>query len=57
VTERPDNVLFLCTGNIKVFTSLPVQSLDRVKLQERPREIGRRHHGTTHVHCHLHDRL
>jgi arsenate reductase len=28
-------------SRIKVFTSLPIQSLDRVKLQERLREIGR----------------
>ena len=28
-------------SRIKIFTSLPIQSLDRVKLQERLREIGR----------------
>jgi arsenate reductase (thioredoxin) len=28
-------------SRIKVFTSLPIQSLDRVKLQERLRDIGR----------------
>jgi protein-tyrosine-phosphatase len=28
-------------SRIKVFTSLPIESLDRVKLQERLREIGR----------------
>jgi arsenate reductase (thioredoxin) len=29
-------------SRIKIFTSLPIQSLDRVKLQQRVREIGQR---------------
>jgi arsenate reductase len=28
-------------SRIKIFTSLPIKSLDRIKLQERLREIGR----------------
>ncbi|MEO8019384.1 MAG: arsenate reductase ArsC [Pseudomonadota bacterium] len=30
-------------SRIKIFTSLPIESLDRVKLQERLREIGKVH--------------
>jgi hypothetical protein len=47
VNDRPFNVLFLCTGSseelesrIRIFTSLPIRSLDRIRLQERLDAIG-----------------
>ena len=58
MSDRPFNVLFLCTGNIEkerafvtafkylknrisVFISLPIQSLDRMALGGKLRDIGR----------------
>jgi hypothetical protein len=45
MTDRPYNVLFLAfaalDNRIKIFTSLPLASLDRIKLQERLDEIGK----------------
>jgi hypothetical protein len=47
MSDQPYNVLFLCTHNFarsvyqRIFTNLPIKSLDKLSLQKRLNDIGR----------------